>query len=233
MKIDVVLRRKAGVYQLVNKTNGKSYIGSSVDIYNRLNTYKCLSKRGKVHNKHLQYSLNKYGIDAFEVTVLEFVDLSDIPVLFRKERLIQAEQRWLDQMRPEYNKRKIADLNCQISPDLSTREKISIGLKKAFLEGRKIQYRVQESSTKVSLFDLEGNLIERFDSCGLLAEFIGRKGQSLLRHAFRRGRTNRCGEYLIYLTSEEDKVVPHSVTRKELYDRRDKRNKAKRSVGQL
>ena len=32
-------RGKAGIYQWVNKINGKTYIGSSVDLYNRLRCY--------------------------------------------------------------------------------------------------------------------------------------------------------------------------------------------------
>ena len=226
MKIDTSLRNKAGVYKITNVINNKSYIGSSFDIYNRLHVYPSLNKHKRVHNKHLQNSFTKYGIDNFIVSILEFLDISTLKKDEIREELRILEQKWVNIIKPEYNKRKNVDLNCQVSPTKETRDKISNSLKEAFLNGTKKIDRVQKHSTKVTLFDLQGNLIERFPSAGLLAEFIGRKGQSLLRHAYCKGSaTQKCGDYLIYLTSEEDKVLPYKEIKKNIYVTRTKRNK--------
>lgn len=88
-----------GIYKIENKVNGKLYVGSSVDIYNRW----CQHINGldsKTHkNKHLISSWHKYGEDEFEFVVIEECG---------SENLIEREQYWMDTLKPEYNKTKIA-----------------------------------------------------------------------------------------------------------------------------
>lgn len=228
MKINSNIRGLSGVYQILNIINGKKYIGSSVDLYNRLHSYLSLAKKGKVHNLHLQSSFDKYGIENFSVSIIEKLDTQGLTKDAVKEKLIVLEQKWVNLLSPEYNKRKKVDLNYQISPTLSTREKISNSMKKAIRDGNHKIKRVQKHSVPVSLFDLNGILIQRFDSCGMLAEYIGRKGECLLRHAYEYGTaSHKCGNYMIYLTSEENKVEPYSVQKKRRYESRNKRNKTK------
>lgn len=224
MKIDTKLRYKSGIYQISNLLNGNIYIGSSVDIYNRLHTYLSLNKRGKVHNKHLQSAFNKYGISNFHTKVLEFVDISTLSKEQERILLRDCEQKWSDALKPQYNKRKHIDLNYQISPSKTTREKISESMKKAIKIGLHTIKRVQSNSLKMTLFNLEGDIIKRFDSCGLLAEFIGRKGECLTRYA-RKG--HKLENYLIYFTKDENKVVSYSQLKKQKYERRSKRNETK------
>lgn len=38
-KLKPVLKNKSGIYQLINLFNGKSYVGSSVNLYIRLKQY--------------------------------------------------------------------------------------------------------------------------------------------------------------------------------------------------
>ena len=60
-KIEFVLKNKCGIYMILNLINGKRYIGSSIDIYNRLHEHLHNLKNNKSHNNHLQNSWNKYG----------------------------------------------------------------------------------------------------------------------------------------------------------------------------
>ena len=64
-KIENELRGKSGIYLIVNLVNGKRYIGSSVDIYNRLHDHLSNLKHNRAHNAHLQAAWNKYGDKAF------------------------------------------------------------------------------------------------------------------------------------------------------------------------
>lgn len=54
MKIDIALKKVTGIYKITNTINNKSYVGSSVDVYQRGCTYKHLIKRKKYYNI-LQY----------------------------------------------------------------------------------------------------------------------------------------------------------------------------------
>lgn len=51
--IKIELFGKSGIYMIINNVNGKKYIGSSVNIYNRLHGHFKLLKENRSHNKHL------------------------------------------------------------------------------------------------------------------------------------------------------------------------------------
>lgn len=62
---------KTGIYQILNLTNNKRYIGSSKKIENRWREHKTLLRTNKHHSQHLQASFNKYGLSNFEFSILE------------------------------------------------------------------------------------------------------------------------------------------------------------------
>lgn len=64
-KIDPALRHQCGVYLIFNLINGKRYVGSSKDIYNRFYEHIHNLNHQKGHNAHLQNAWNKYGEDNF------------------------------------------------------------------------------------------------------------------------------------------------------------------------
>lgn len=49
-KIDFKLKEKCGIYEIFNMENGKRYVGSSIDIYNRIHEHIFNLKNGKSHN---------------------------------------------------------------------------------------------------------------------------------------------------------------------------------------
>jgi len=73
--------------------NGRCYIGSSQRIELRWGEHKSELRSGVHHSRHLQRCWAKYGEDRFKFEVLELVDGDPLA----------AEQRWLDQERPELN----------------------------------------------------------------------------------------------------------------------------------
>lgn len=60
-----------GIYKITNKTNGKIYIGSSVDIRGRFNSHKSDLRQNKHGNSKLQRAWDKYGEEAFVFDIVE------------------------------------------------------------------------------------------------------------------------------------------------------------------
>lgn len=62
---------KCGVYQIKNKVNGKVYIGSSKNIYERWKQHIKKLNKGNHDGEHFQNAWNLYGADNFEFTIIE------------------------------------------------------------------------------------------------------------------------------------------------------------------
>lgn len=109
-----------GVYKIVNKINGKFYIGSSSDIEYRWRKHKEKLANGKHYNKHLQSSWIEHGEKNFIFEMLEETVI---------EQLLIREQYYLDKLTPfnekGYNHCRVAGspLGNKHSPE--AREKIS------------------------------------------------------------------------------------------------------------
>lgn len=89
---------KSGVYRWTNQVNGKTYIGSSVDLGKRLGNYynlKYLSSSKMLISK----ALIKYGYGNFTLEIIEYCDRSDT---------LLREQYYLDHCKPEYNLLNVA-----------------------------------------------------------------------------------------------------------------------------
>lgn len=90
---------KSGIYQISNKINNHSYIGSAINLKTRFATHRNRLKNNNHHSIYLQRAYNKYGLENFEFKILEYCD---------KSILINREQWFLEELNPEYNICKIA-----------------------------------------------------------------------------------------------------------------------------
>lgn len=81
----------AGIYKIFDEKRKRNYIGSSGDLYSRINSHKNQLINNKHINPFLQRHVNKYGIDSLEVVVLEVI--SPTPTL---KFLLEREQFYLD-----------------------------------------------------------------------------------------------------------------------------------------
>jgi group I intron endonuclease len=66
---------KSGIYRWINKLNGKSYIGSSVDLTNRFWIYyseKSMETYLKRGRSAIYTSIIKYGISKFKLEILVY-----------------------------------------------------------------------------------------------------------------------------------------------------------------
>lgn len=79
---------KSGIYQILNNINGKSYVGSAIDLERRLKNHHTALINNKSRHSFLQNAWNKYGKEAFQFNILEYVQ--------NPEWLIEIEQYWID-----------------------------------------------------------------------------------------------------------------------------------------
>jgi len=110
------------IYLIKNSVNGKIYIGSAVNYNVRRIRHLSELRCQRHHSNHLQNSFNKYGEKCFVFEILEIV--SD------KDKLIETEQKWINELKPEYNMTLIAGLNSHLGIKRSeeTKKKISEAL---------------------------------------------------------------------------------------------------------
>lgn len=89
---------KSGVYRFTNLSNGKSYIGSSVNLGRRFRNY-FNSKHLKANKMIIYKAFLKHGHSNFNLEILEYCPI---------EKCLEREQHYLDLFQPDYNILKIA-----------------------------------------------------------------------------------------------------------------------------
>lgn len=160
-KIDENLRFKCGIYIFINLENGKRYIGSSNNLYNRLHEHYHNLKNNKTHNKHLQAAWNKYGETKFIYGILEYCDEA---IQFDRE------QYYLDFMQPEYNltPNVVASIGIRVSDE--TKNKISNTLKNKYASKEIEPYKQQHNWIKCWVYNIRTFKLEA--ECECLADAI-------------------------------------------------------------
>jgi group I intron endonuclease len=109
---------KSGIYRWTNNTNGKSYIGSAVNLAIRIFQYYNLDFISK-YNMTVYKAIIKYGYSCFTLEILEYCEPNDC---------IKREQYYLDIFQPEYNILRIAGSSLGHNHSEETRAKISASL---------------------------------------------------------------------------------------------------------
>jgi group I intron endonuclease len=112
-------KNKAGIYRWVNKVNGNTYIGSSVNLGRRLKVYydfSFLSVRIKKSKSRIYSSILKHGYSNFQLEILEHCT---------KENAISREQYYIDLLKPEYNLNSTAGSRFGSIHSEETRRKMS------------------------------------------------------------------------------------------------------------
>lgn len=76
--------RKSGIYKIVNKVDGKYYVGRAVNFRKRWTIHKRNLIKNIHPNFYLQNAWNKYGSENFEFVVVEYVE-NNLEVLIETE----------------------------------------------------------------------------------------------------------------------------------------------------
>ena len=155
-KIDIKLKFKSGIYLIINLENGKRYIGSSKDIYDRLHTHCYNLKNNKGRNAHLQSAWNKYGENVFVWSVLEYCDEN---VRFERE------QYYIEMIKPEYNLTTNVIANLGHTPTQDCKNKISKTLKQKYASGEIKTYRQDHNWKKCYVYDINNFQLNATYSC--------------------------------------------------------------------
>ena len=130
-------KNKMGVYRWKNLVNGKSYVGSSVNLSRRFKSYynanylNLSSAKTMLINK----ALLKYGYDNFSLEVLEYCD---------KPILLTREQYFLTSLLPEYNLLKLAGSLKGHKHSAETKLKISLK-KKGFKHTEETKAKISKN----------------------------------------------------------------------------------------
>ena len=140
--LDTTGTKVSGIYKIINKVDGKYYIGSSDHIKRRWYSHRTELRKNRHGNQYLQRAWNKYGEINFEFIIVEKTP---------PNKRLAIEQRYLDNCKHDRNisynigydavafmagkhhteesKRKIGDSNRGKTQPLSARRKQSIIMK--------------------------------------------------------------------------------------------------------
>ena len=94
----------SGIYKITNTVTNDFYIGSSKDVKKRWNEHKCKSKWNECPNNPMYIDMQKYGVDKFELQILEVVET---------EKLKEKEQQFIETLKPTYNRCNAKGLNIE------------------------------------------------------------------------------------------------------------------------
>lgn len=189
-RITKKLWKKSGIYCIVNTDNQKKYVGSSKNIYQRLQKHRAYLRKNMHENKKLQNSWNKHGEDSFQYYILEFCP---------EEQLIEREQFYIDTIKPWYN--IILEVS-RLKMSKETRIKMSMSRKKGFETGTVTLYQEKP----IHQYTLEGKYVQSFKSIKEAAEKTNIARSSINR--FLEGKYKKGGNCLWSLT-KEDSLPPY------------------------
>lgn len=144
------LKNKSGVYLFINKITKDLYVGSSINLKNRMAVHFYQAKSKKDTNIILYRAMKKYKLENFSVAILDICE-SNIIVCS------DLEQKWIDYYKPNYNVLKIVGSSSGFRHSIDTINKLkllfksenhskfgyitSVETKKAISEGIKKFYR--------------------------------------------------------------------------------------------
>ena len=177
---------KSGVYLITNLVNGKKYVGSSVILKRRYNEYlnpEYIARNLKKGNSKILNSLIKYGYLNFEFKILEIIEFLDSQTKSdRRKLLLEREQYYLDEIKPEYNINLKAGSNLGRTYSEEVRKKMSLaklgkaGNKKGAVlssESRAL-FRDKSGMVKgVTMLNENNEVLDYFKSIQLASEATG------------------------------------------------------------
>ena len=89
----------SGIYKIINRVNGKYYVGSSQNLRtgykSRWSKHKCYLRNNRHPNSHLQRAWNKYGESVFDFTIVKITSPNE---------LLDEEQKYLTVAEGEQDK---------------------------------------------------------------------------------------------------------------------------------
>lgn len=94
----------SAVYKIINTITGDFYIGSSKNVKQRWAVHKCKSKWNEQPNNPMYLDMQKYGLGKFVFEILAEAEA---------DSLKEAEQKFIETLKPTYNNRNANGLNVE------------------------------------------------------------------------------------------------------------------------
>lgn len=176
-------KAKSGIYRWNNLINGKSYIGSSVNLTIRLRIYysfQTLNKRLTASSSIIYKTILKHGYSNFSLDILEYCE---------PDKLVEREQYYIDLLNPEYNILKKAYSRLGHKHTEKARKAMSIAktgrkhtqetikklieINKEISMEIKLKLSLRSSGIKVEVFDVLTNIKYEFPSMTEAAIYLG------------------------------------------------------------
>jgi len=180
---------KATIYKIINLTNAKFYVGSTIDWNARIRTHRRKLRAGTHHCVPLQNSWNRYGEDAFVFRVVaevdDFLDLREVEQVFLDEHHGSAQC---------YNLARYTDNATRGVPcSAARREKISEALKLYYADNLHPMLGVARSAETRALIGAKraGKIVSEETKAKLRAANLGKVYSEETRaklSAIRKGR---------------------------------------------
>ena len=108
------MNKISAVYKITNMVTGDFYVGSSKDVKLRWMQHKRLSVWKKYANNPMYLDMKKFGIDKFELEILEEVEIGNLK---------DKEQQFIETLKPTYNNNNAKGLD--IKRHIETHRKAS------------------------------------------------------------------------------------------------------------
>jgi group I intron endonuclease len=128
-----LFKGKSGIYLWTNLVNGKQYVGSSYNLERRVGEYLNIKRliRELARGESIIYrAMLKYGYNAFSFELLELVEFdASVSESEAEVLLLPLEQKYMDELEPEYNILKQAGTNKGHKMSDEARAKISASKK--------------------------------------------------------------------------------------------------------
>lgn len=140
------LQKLCGIYRL--SVEEHSYIGSSKNLYARLAEHRTDLRKGRHANSFLQNVVNKYGLEAVIVDIIEICEPS---------KRITREAYWIRKLKSDMNFKD--PITCELSEE--SKRKLSESLKNAYENGTRTHYF---ANAKIECYDYFGDYITTFDT---------------------------------------------------------------------
>jgi len=144
MKQDIIKdnNKKAGIYRWINNETGNTYVGSSINLSNRLRlyfNYDFISDKSRSKSM-IHDALAKYGYSKFSLEILEYCD---------ENKVLEREQHYLNTLQPVYNILKVAGSSTGFKhSDESILKRVN-----AFSENRKIKEALKAIESNEGLIE--------------------------------------------------------------------------------
>lgn len=104
-KLDILQDNKgrAGIYLWYNNISNKCYVGSSIDLSKRFSSYYSLPYLIRRNKSYICNALFKNGYSNFSLTILEYIDISNLSKDQIKTKILEREQYYINSLMPFYN----------------------------------------------------------------------------------------------------------------------------------